>query len=82
MRSFGIVAALALVDHLLEEHLIRELHQRPERGDVDAVAAREAQHREQAHERRDEAARIAVRVDHLGVGVLGEHLRQRLEVAG
>ena len=64
MRSFGIVPFSRCVDHLLEEHLVRELHHRTERADVDRVAAHEAQHREQAHERRDELARIAMRVDH------------------
>ena len=70
--SFGTVPSVALRDHLLEEQLVRHLHHRAERRRTSVVAAHEAQHREQAHERRDEPARIAMRVDDARVGILGE----------
>ena len=72
----------ALGDHLLEKQLIRHLHDRAERKPFVAVAAHESQDGEQADQRGDEPARVAMRVDDARVWVLAEERSQRREMSG
>lgn len=75
-------AVPSLRDHVAEDHLVARFHRGPERCDVDAVAAHEPQRGEDADERRDELARVAVRVDHQRVRILGEQRRHHRQVIG